>query len=122
MANPCLRYDFFQRKLCLNGEAIRYLASNVVRITADRSKYVLRIVPVHGVNLHGIRIERGGDIHAPLPLMQWLRMDTNNRTLIGTLPLTPIAGGYLEAAYHDLITRRAAAIADELATAAAVQA
>jgi len=119
--NPMLRYDFFQRRLVFNGDAMKFMKSNRVRFTANRALCTFRVVPVHGIDIHACLISRQGSIEGctALRLMQWMRMDTNNKTLIGALALLPQASGILEASYADLVTRRAAAIAGEVIAAEA---
>lgn len=116
--NPMLRYDFLQRRLAFNTDALRFLKTNRVRMVANRATCSIRIIGVHGVDSSSILLSQQGSIsdHDVLPLMQWMRMDTNNRALVGAIPLLPAGSYMLEGSYVDLVTRRAAAIAEEVAS------
>lgn len=116
--NPMLKYDFLQRRLVFNTDALKFLKSNKIRVVANRALCTFRVVPVHGVDTSAILLTQQGAVsdHDVLPLMQWMRMDTNNRSLIGAIPMVPSGSYMLEGSYVELVTRRAATIAGEVAS------
>jgi hypothetical protein len=114
-----MRYDFLQRRLCFNTDAMKFLKSNRVRFTANRALCTFRVAGVHGIDTNSIGLSLQGVVpdHDVISLMQWMRMDTNNRALVGAVAMVPVAAYILEGSYVDLVTRRAAAIAGEVAVA-----